>query len=410
VSLTATTAAGNDTETKAGFVTVSPSPPAADFAAEPTSGDAPLTVAFSDTSAPGTSSITDWSWEFGDGATSSETNPSHTYDAPGVYTVTLTVSTEDGSDCETKADYITVNAILPTADFFGRPTAGDGPVTVAFFDASTPGTSAVTGWAWDFGDGATSTEQNPSHTYTSAGAFAVSLTVTSADGNHTESKTAFVTVNPVGPTASFVVDVASGGAPLEVQFSDTSVPGTSPVTAWLWNLGDGHTSTQQNPTHVYTTPGDYTVSLIVTTDVDGDTDTQADCVAVIPVGPTAAFSVTVTEAPMTVRFADTSTPGSWVITGWQWDFGDDATSTDHHPTHTYLAPGPYTVVLTVTSSAGSDSETKTIEIEAPDGGGGCAGGAVAKGSAGGNTLLLTMAAAALLMFGRGRTTARAGLA
>ncbi|MGD9546732.1 MAG: S8 family serine peptidase [Candidatus Krumholzibacteriia bacterium] len=175
-------------------------PPVAGFTGTPTSGDYPLAVQFTDQS---TNSPTSWSWAFGDGGTSTAQNPSHTYNAAGSYTVSLTVANADGGDTETKTGYITVTEpsvpTPPVAAFTGTPTSGDYPLAVQFTDQST---NTPTSWSWTFGDGGTSTAQNPSHTYTAAGAYTVSLTVANAYGGDTETKTGFITVTepPVGGT------------------------------------------------------------------------------------------------------------------------------------------------------------------------------------------------------------------
>ncbi|MDQ4019977.1 MAG: PKD domain-containing protein, partial [Actinomycetota bacterium] len=166
-----------------------PSPPAANFTGSPTSGSAPLTVSFTDTS---TGAPTSWSWNFGDGGTSAERSPSHTYAAAGTYTVSLTASNVSGSDTETKTGYITVGVPPPpNADFTGSPTSGSAPLTVSFTDTST---GAPTSWSWNFGDTTTSSDRNPSHTYTLPGLYTVSLTATNASGSDTETKVAYVNV------------------------------------------------------------------------------------------------------------------------------------------------------------------------------------------------------------------------
>ncbi len=193
VSLTATNDGGSDTETKADYISVVPPAPSADFSASPTNGTTPLTVQFTDTS---TNNPTSWSWDFGDGATSAEQNPSHTYENAGgttrTFTVSLTATNDGGSDTETKADYISVVPPAPSADFSASPTSGTTPLTVAFTDAST---NNPTSWSWDFGDGATSAEQNPTHTYDSPGIYDVTLTATGPGGSDTTTRTDCVHVD-----------------------------------------------------------------------------------------------------------------------------------------------------------------------------------------------------------------------
>jgi len=330
-------------------------PPVANFSGSPTSGCAPLAVSFTDQS---TGDITSWSWDFGDGGTSTQQNPSHTYNSGGQYTVSLTVTGPGGSDTNTKTNYITVN-VGPTADFSGSPTSGVEPLTVSFTDLSTGG---ATSWSWDFGDGGTSTQQNPSHTYNTAGTYTVSLTATNSCGSDTNTKTDYITVNPCNaPVAGFVGSPTSGDAPLAVNFTDQS---TNSPTSWSWDFGDGGTSTQQNPSYTYNTAGTYTVTLISTNSCGSDTATKVDYITVTnpPCNlPVADFvgSPTSGDAPLAVNFTDQTTNSP---TSWSWDFGDGGTSTQQNPSYTYNTAGTYTVTLIATNSCGSDTATKVDYI------------------------------------------------
>ena len=329
-----------------------PAAPVADFSGSPTSGCAPLTVNFTDAS---TGQINSWSWDFGDGGTSTAQNPSHEYTTAGTYTVSLTVTGDGGSDTETKVDYITVNG-PPTAAFSGSPTSGVEPLTVTFTDAST---GDPTSWSWDFGDGGTSTAQNPTHEYTAAGTYTVTLTATNDCGSDDEVKTDYITVDPCNaPVAAFSGTPTSGDAPLTVNFTDES---TNSPTSWSWNFGDGSTSTEQNPSHTYNNAGTYTVTLDVSNSCGSDTETKTDYINVTCTAPVAAFtgSPTSGDAPLTVSFTDQSTNNP---TSWSWDFGDGSTSTEQNPSHTYNDAGTYTVSLDVSNSCGSDNETKTDYI------------------------------------------------
>ena len=342
-----------------------PAPPVANFVGSPTSGNAPLTVNFTDQS---TGSIDSWSWDFGDGGTSTAQNPSHTYNSEGTYTVSLTVTGPGGSDTETKVDYITATSTppAPVADFVGSPTSGTAPLTVNFTDQST---GTIDSWSWDFGDGGTSTAQNPSHTYNSAGTFTVSLTVTGPGGSDNETKVDYITATsePIPPVAEFVGSPTSGTAPLNVTFTDQS---TGTIESWAWDFGDGGTSTEQNPSHTYNSEGTYTVSLTVTGPDGSDTETKVDYITVTstPPAPVADFvgSPTSGTAPLTVNFTDQSTG---TIDSWSWDFGDGGTSTAQNPSHTYNSAGTFTVSLTVTGPGGSDTEEKTDYITVEPGGG-----------------------------------------
>jgi len=170
---------------------VNGNPPVAAFTGSPTSGMVPLSVSFTDQS---TNTPTSWSWTFGDGGTSTAQHPSHIYTTAGTFTVTLTVSNVWGSDGETKTGYVTViqtGQTPPDAQFIGTPTTGSKPLTVQFTDQST---GNPTSWAWTFGDGGTSTLQNPSHTYSRKGSFTVTLTATNSNGSDSLTRSKYIIV------------------------------------------------------------------------------------------------------------------------------------------------------------------------------------------------------------------------
>ena len=170
-------------------------PPVAAFSGTPTTGNAPLSVDFTDLS---TNNPTTWSWDFGDTYGSTAQNPSHIYTNPGTYTVSLTVSNSDGTNTITKTNYITVNEPPPppVAEFSGIPITGNAPLSVDFSDLST---NNPTAWSWDFGDTNTSTAQNPNHIYTISGTYTVTLLVSNSSGNDTITKINYITVNAPPP-------------------------------------------------------------------------------------------------------------------------------------------------------------------------------------------------------------------
>jgi len=228
----------------------------ADFSASPISGGSPLKVAFSDRS---TGAPVSWNWNFGDGTTSRKQNPTHTYSSEGTYTVTLTIKDEIGNNSVTKSNYIYVKNIEPpSVDFTGSPTSGTSPLSVSFTDDSV---GEISSWKWDFGDGNNSTEQNPVHVYSKSGRYSVELTVGNEAGSDTISKTRYITVEPlIYPSADFTASPTSGTSPLNVSFTDNS---TGNPSSWRWTFGDGTSSTEQNPVHLYSNPGSYTVKLTV---------------------------------------------------------------------------------------------------------------------------------------------------
>ena len=256
---------------------ISPPAPVASFTGTPLTGSIPLGVQFTDTS---TNTPTSWLWDFGDGNTSTAQNPLYTYTVAGTYSVSLTATNAGGSDTHTATNYVTASTPpAPVASFTGTPLTGSIPLGVQFTDTST---NTPTSWLWDFGDGNTSTAQNPLYTYTVAGTYSVSLTATNAGGSDTHTATNYVTASPtIAPVSSFTGTPLSGNVPFAVQFTDTSI--NSP-TSWLWDFGDGNTSTVQNPLHTYTVAGTYTVSLKVTNSAGNDTHVETNYVAASAVG------------------------------------------------------------------------------------------------------------------------------
>jgi gliding motility-associated-like protein len=293
------------------------------------------------------------SWDFGDGTTSTQTNPVKTYTAPGVYQVKLFNTYADCSDSVTKS--ITVLAD-PAVDFTSNNQyACKGPFTVNFQDLSP---NAVA-WLWNFGDGNTSTQQNPTHTYTANGQYNVTLRITTSFGcQNTITKTAFIRIEK--PLVS-IANVPNGGC---VPFTFSPVPSVQSldgVASYFWDFGHlGSTSTAQNPTYTYTDSGTYTIKLRITTN-GGCTDSVVVTNA-IRVGrpPVVDFSVDTTTACAFsgVSFTDLSYPAD----RWDWDFGDGQTSTLQNPVHAFADTGTYSVKLTVTNNGCQGSITKTALI------------------------------------------------
>ena len=245
--------------------------PVASFTSNATSGTAPLSVQFNDTSS---NSPTSWLWNFGDGGSSTQQNPTYTYNTPGTYNVTLTAYNGAGNNTVTETNYINVNAPAPVASFTSNATSGTAPLSVQFNDTSS---NSPTSWLWTFGDGGSSTLQNPTYTYNTPGTYDVTLTATNAGGNNSDTQTGFITVNYAAPVAGFTENTTSGLNPLNVQFNDQS---TGNVTSYYWTFGDGGSSILQNPTYTYTTPGTYTVTETVTGPGGNNTITLTNVITV----------------------------------------------------------------------------------------------------------------------------------
>jgi len=332
-------------------------PPIAAFTADVTNGITPFAVRFTDTS---TGSPASWAWNFGDGTTSPSQNPVHTYTSTGCYTVHLTATNTGGSNTTIKDGYITVTApptTTPRVTFRASPGSGKVPLTVRFHDTST---QSPTAWLWDFGDGNTSTSQNPTYTYLQPGNYTVTLAAKNEYGSSRLALDTLITVyaKAIKPGPGFAENVSSGVTPLVVQFKDMSVG--PEITGWTWDFNnDGIIdSTDQNPVCVYNLPGNYSVNLTVTNPFGTKTVSQQEVITVGILAPVVAFTANSTAGfpPLAVQFNDTATGPE--ITGWIWDFNNDGIidSTDQNPVCVYNLPGNYTVNLIVTNTSG----TRTI--------------------------------------------------
>ncbi|MEA3364758.1 MAG: PKD domain-containing protein, partial [Candidatus Hydrogenedentes bacterium] len=310
-----------------------------------------------------------WEWDFGDGSTSSEQNPTHAYGTAGSYDLSLTVSNDDETATLTRRDYISVEAkVPPSVEFIAEPMNAAPGEGIQFMNLSEAGTSPITSYSWSFGDGNSSTEENPVHTYAEVGTYDVTLTVKSDHGQGSTTKYNYITISPVAPEAAFSVDSREpvlGPSGARVQFTDQSQQGTSDIISWYWEFGDGDTSEEKDPSHLYTRPGRYTVSLTVTAR-NGQTDTETipDYIEVIETTLIADFSADTQNAwvDQAIQFTDTSVASPAPVTQWSWDFGDGNGSTQSNPTHAYSEEGIYTVSLTVTNPYGTDTEVKTDYI------------------------------------------------
>lgn len=253
----------------------------ADFTVDYVSGYDPLLVNFK-VSCFGLS-FTECVWDFGDGTgmTVNQEDVSHIYNKPGQYSVGLTVFdiTDKQSYTCYKDGLITVHKYMaPTAKFTATPTQADNSAEVQFSDYST-GTNIVA-WNWDFGDGDTSYEQNPKHRYTKPGAYTVKLVVINDKQNSaTETKNNYINIRLTAPKADFIQSKVDGYAPLTVQF-EYSLANLYFPDSFLWNFGDGTTSTERNPIHTYTNAGSYDVQLEVGNSLGKDAIRKGNAVTV----------------------------------------------------------------------------------------------------------------------------------
>lgn len=259
----------------------------------------------------------------------------------------------------------------PIAAFNASPNTGSSPLTVNFTNNTT---GLPTSYSWTFGDGTSSTLISPTHQYTnnvsgSTVNYTVTLTATNAGGSNSISKTISVSNNSNVslPTASFNANLVSGMSPLTVSFTNTS----SNATSYLWNFGNGITSTAVSPVHTYINKTGstvtYTVSLTTINAIGSNILTSTNLITVSNLSPasskpTAAFTAFPVSGrkPLKVKFTDQS---NGVPTSWTWLFGDGNSSNAKNPVYTYKNPGSYTVSLVVSNSKGASSLIKTNLIK-----------------------------------------------
>jgi gliding motility-associated-like protein len=339
-------------------IVVSPRP-AANFTAPVTINcQIPLTVNFQNTS----NGAISWLWDFGDGNTSTQQNPVHTYSNYGNFNVKLIATNNAGcTDTMTKTNFVRI--ARAAISISGFPKQGCIPYTINPVPNITS-LDAVTSYAWDFGDGGTSTLQKPSHTYTALGTYTIRLIITTSLGcsDTLILKNAVKVGTP--PTVDFTASPLTACAFTDVQFTDLSVPADD----WLWDFGDGTTSTLKNPIHQFSTPSPapftYTVKLTAKNSGCPVTAIKTSFITILP--PVAGF-LAVPNCASRTQF--TITDISTGATSWSWDFGDGTTSTlQNPPPHNFPTLGVYTVKLTVTNGSCTHSASQTIRTinENPD--------------------------------------------
>lgn len=293
----------------------------------------------------------EYEWTFGDGTTSDAAAPVHTYDAGGRYTVTLKADNDCGADTVQQ----TVTVVLePVVAFDAFPGDGCAPLEVQFQNS----TLGATAYRWQFpgGEPATSTEAEPQVRYPAAGTYDVQLIAENEFGNDTLLLEDLIRVSP-SPVAAFTPEVSA----LEARFLDNSTN----ATGYQWDFGDGNTSTEVSPSHVYTNPGTYTVLLIVENECGQDTTSRTILTGNAPV---AGFQYDPATGcrPHTVQFTNTSTG---MANRYEWSFpgGEPAVATDPNPEVRYDAAGTYDVQLVVENEFGRDSVllTDVIQVNTP---------------------------------------------
>lgn len=330
------------------------SPPVANFSSSCTG----LQCNFQDGSSDSDGTIVSRSWAFGDGGMSPATNPSHTYAGAGTYTVSLTVTDDDGAS-DTMSHQVTVNTggSDPVANFVSDCTG----VVCSFRDTSTDADGDIVGWSWLFASGRTSQSPSPNHTFQSGGPHSVQLTVTDDDGR-TGTTTITVNTNTSNndmPHANFRYTHTG------LAFAFRSIAGDSDgsIASHTWYFGDGSTSSATNPSHTFASPGTY----LVTQEVRDNTGATNWHTMVVTAGndnnPAPFASFTFPTSGLTVNLHDFSSDPNGTIVSRRWEFGDGTSSTANNPSHTFPSGATYLITLTVTDNQGrSHSRTRLVVV------------------------------------------------
>lgn len=303
-------------------------------------------------------SIQGLAWSLGDGNTSAAYAPAHIYAADGTYSVQLVATSAIG--CADSVTHTTTVHPLPHASLNFTNDCAD--KQIGFTNQSTG--PNINTWNWSFGNTNTSQAQQPAaQSYPAAGFYTVSLQVETQFGC-TDDTTATVEIYPV-PTANFSFDSVCLGLPN--QFTDLSNPnGSYPITNWNWTFSNSQTSADQHPNVAFTQHGFYSATLTVATAV-GCSNTASLGNAVVHPLPVSSFSNALKNCLQdTTWFEDLSSVPSLLndeITGWTWNFGDAASSTNQHTDHTYAAHGFYPVsLITETNKGCVDTIVRQVEI------------------------------------------------
>ncbi|MBW6513682.1 MAG: PKD domain-containing protein [Candidatus Syntrophosphaera sp.] len=329
---------------------------------------------------------------------------SYDWTIPNVSSTQARVRVRDAGDTNTNdisdaAFTITTAPNPPSANFSGSPTSGYEPLTVQFTDQSTAGSGTITAWAWSFGDGGSSTQQNPQHIYQNNGTYTVSLTVTNSfglTGNYVRHN--YITVQPTVPELTLLsessldfgaVDVGSQSAYQDVVLSNTGTANLI-ISDIHFSGAPLHFEYQVSNPNITIAPGASTTIPVrfipqavgelndILHIVNNSSNMQVLQIPLSGIGtaviypPQAAFTANPTSglAPLTVQFTDQSTCLSGQIMSWTWNFGDGSTSNLQNPTHVYESAGVYTVSLTIYTSMQATStatQEDCITVSPPSG-------------------------------------------
>lgn len=302
----------------------------------------------------GAGNIISWLWNFGDTAsgvnnTSLLPDPLHIFTLSDTFNVTLIVQNISGcmdtiekqviSNQSTPLDFIYEGACIREIFYFSPDTIVMNP-------------EAIASWLWDFGDGTISYNSNPQHIYNQAGVYSVTLSVSDTT-NCSNNVTHIITV--AAPPSVLFTFVAPTCTNSPIQFNDLTYNNNGQSISWLWEFGDGQSSSLQNPTHVFATSGNYLVCLTVQNECGQDA--YCNLIAIIQ-EPITSFTYTYL-GELSVKFANQSIYAD----SQTWDFGDGHISNELNPMHTYAVSGNYRVCLSTNNSCNVNTACDTVKVQ-----------------------------------------------
>ena len=324
---------------------------------EPDFGALPVcesdTMRFQDRSTVEEGEITNWTWDFGTGSGSSMQNPVFAYDTSGTISVTLQAGTSYGCTNEVTKDVLIYPMPSP-----GMTLPGICIKDEAEFINTSEIASGEISYLWEFGDGDSSILENPKHKYTAEGVYNIKLNTISDKGCQSSIEEEY-TVSGAEPIPAFIFkDICQKDT---VRFKDTSSIAFGNIISWKWDFGDGASSEEQHPVHLYDVPGIYNVQLTAHSGIICK-DTISKTIEVLP-SPDAAFATENVCVDQKASFINNSGISPDASLTYQWDFGDSTGSSEPEPEHSYNDHGTYTVTLLADAETGCrDSITQLITI------------------------------------------------
>lgn len=318
-------------------------------------------VQFTNTSSVAVGTITAFSWTLGNGPTSTLTNPTNTYAASGIYTITLRGTTNQG--CSATLTQTLGIFPPPVVSFSASPLCDINGTSFSPATSTAIASGSLTQFFWNFGDGGTSNAANPIHIYNVPGTYSVSFTAIS---NHNCSATAsnVFSISP-SPTVAFAT-TSVNACSHNFTFTNISASGFGPIS-YTWNFGGGNTTTATSPSYTFPLDGSYTISLIGKLS-NGCADTSYHYVSIYP-EPVININVPASCENAIISVSTTALSGS--VTSYLWDFGDPGsgalnTSTLQSPTHFYSSTAVYTLNLNIVSNLNCPSSSSQIVTVYPN--------------------------------------------